>query len=917
MKRFIQILFCLLPLLTIGQKNKSKIVSFIVTSANLKIVDPRTEQLVNPLGLDIQQPRFSWKLESIQQNTIQTAFEITVATADDFNKKSIWWTNKKESDQSIYNKYEGPALASNTRYYWYVKVWDNHGNVSTAAPQYWHTGFFNNSEWTGKWIGRNDEASANQKVYPSPLLRKEFTLSKAVKSAMLFITGKGLYEAHINGKKVGNDFLTPGWTSYNKRTQYQVYDVTGMLKKGDNAIGAMLGKGWFKGELGWVNHNNLYGNSLALLAQVMITFTDGTKQVVQSDDTWSSALGPILDSEIYHGEKIDARLEKPGWDDIGFTDNTWDKVVALNAGTNHLVGTYGPAVRKREIIKPIKLITTPEKDTVLDFGQNMVGWVKVKATGPAGTTIKLWHAEVLDKKGNFYIENLRNAKQLNEYTLAGKGEEIFEPHFTFQGFRYIKISGYPGPVLLDHFEGVVVYSDMEKTGTFECSNPLVNQLQHNIQWGQRGNFVDVPTDCPQRDERLGWTGDAQAFSRTAAFNFNVQNFFAKWLLDLAADQNPNGSIPHVVPNALNPGASASAGWADAGTIIPWNMYWIYGDKSFLERQYPSMKLWLKYMQDSSKNYLWNKGFHFGDWLFYSIGDDRDGKSAVTDKYLIAQCFFANSVQLMINTAAVLNKMDDVQFYTDLLAKVKTAFQNEYVTANGRMISGTQTAYVLALQFDMLPPSLRPYAVNQLVNNIKSYHYHITTGFLGTPYICHVLSKYGQADVAYKLLFQDTYPSWLYPVKMGATTIWERWDGIKPDGDFQTASMNSFNHYAYGAIGDWMYRSVAGIEIEMEGYKKSIIRPTLTDALNFASAGTATPYGSIRSGWYRNEGGVEFSIEIPANTSSTVILPTAELTRLTIDGISISSSEYGQKAIIVDKEVKIALGSGKYTIRLAN
>jgi len=323
------------------------------------------------------------------------------------------------------------------------------------------------------------------------------------------------------------------------------------------------------------------------------------------------------------------------------------------------------------------------------------------------------------------------------------------------------------------------------------------------------------------------------------------------------------------------------------------------------------------MQDSSKNYLWNKGFHFGDWLFYSIGDDRDGKSAVTDKYLIAQCFFANSIQLMINSATVLNKMDDVKYFTDLLANVKTAFQNEYVTANGRMISGTQTAYVLALQFDMLPTSLRPYAVDQLVKNIKSYNYHITTGFLGTPYISHVLSKYGFADVAYKLLFQDTYPSWLYPVKMGATTIWERWDGIKPDGDFQTATMNSFNHYAYGAIGDWMYRSVAGIEIEAEGYKKSIIRPTLTDALSFASAGTQTPYGTVRSGWYRNEGGVEFSIEIPGNTTSTVILPLTDLSKLAIDGIPIATSEFHQKAKIVDNEVKIYMGSGKYTFKLSN
>jgi alpha-L-rhamnosidase len=405
---------------------------------------------------------------------------------------------------------------------------------------------------------------------------------------------------------------------------------------------------------------------------------------------------------------------------------------------------------------------------------------------------------VLDKAGNFYTDNLRSAKQQNTYILKGEGEETYEPHFTFQGFRYIKVDGFPGELKPENVSAVALYSDMPVTGTFTSSHPLLNQLQHNIQWGQKGNFLDVPTDCPQRDERLGWTGDAQVFARTAAFNMNVHPFFSKWLKDVAADQAPNGSVPFVVPTVMDQGAGGSAGWADAATIIPWTMYLAYGDKKVLEEQYPSMKAWVGYMEKNSTADLWNKGFHFGDWLFYRPSDDNDGRAAVTDKYLIAQAFFAHSTQLMINTAKVLGKPDDVALYTRLLDRIKAAFLKEYVTPNGRLVSSTQTAYVLALQFDMLPEALRKGAAEKLVQNIRSYGTHLTTGFLGTPYLCHVLSRYGYTDVAYDLLLQETYPSWLYPVKMGATTIWERWDGQKPDSTFQTPGMNSFNHYAYGA-----------------------------------------------------------------------------------------------------------------------
>jgi alpha-L-rhamnosidase len=514
---------------------------------------------------------------------------------------------------------------------------------------------------------------------------------------------------------------------------------------------------------------------------------------------------------------------------------------------------------------------------VIDFGQNLVGWVVVKAAGKTGDTIDITHAEVLDKFGNFYTDNLRAAKAEGRYILDGRREEEFEPHFTFYGFRYVRVKGYPGPLKPENFHAVALYSDMEPTGTFSSSNPLINQLQHNIQWGQKGNFLDVPTDCPQRDERLGWTGDAQVFSRTAAFNMNVDNFFSKWLKDVAADQEPDGSVPFVIPNVLGHGAGGSTGWADVCTIIPWNMYLAYGDRRILEAQYPAMKAWVEYMHGKSKNDLWNTGFHFGDWLFYRPFDDNDGRSAVTDKYLIAQCFYAHSTQLLINAATVLGKNNDVTTYKELLDRIKTAFLKEYVTPNGRLVSGTQTAYVLALNFDMLPESAREQAAERLVDNVRSYDNHLTTGFLGTPYLCHVLSRFGYDSVAYALLLQDSYPSWLYPVRMGATTIWERWDGIRPDSTFEVPSMNSFNHYSYGAIGDWMYRVMAGIDTysDAPGYKHIRIQPHPGGGFDSAKASLQTYYGLVSSSWKTSGSHLTMDVTIPANTSATIYVPASD------------------------------------------
>ncbi|MFN8254355.1 MAG: family 78 glycoside hydrolase catalytic domain [Bacteroidales bacterium] len=657
-------------------KSKVLLIKFLLFSiiassyAQVKVVEPLTENLVNPVGLDTRQPRFSWKLKSENRNVLQKAYELKVAESLDnlkSNTNLVWNSQKVESDSSVFVAFKGTSLKSNKKYYWQVRVWDNTGNVSEwSMPASWQMAFLSADDWKARWISPGFvEDSVNR---PCPVLRKEIKVDKEIASATAYITSKGLYEAKLHGKKIGDAFLTPGWTAYRKRTQYQVYDVTELLQKGRNAIGVTLANGWYRGFLAWERHRDEYGKELGFLFQLEVSFTDGSTETIISDNSWKSNTGEITSSEIYHGESIDHRKELNGWLLAGYDDSKWPGVKLLDYKFDDLVATYNEPVKKQEEFKPVKVFTSPSGEQLIDFGQNLVGNIQMKISGKAGDKITVKFAEVLDKNGNFYTENLRAAKSTDVFTLKGGNQEVFEPKFTFHGFRYIKIEGLKGKINPDNIVAFALYSDMKPTGTFTCSNALINQLQHNIQWGQRGNFLDVPTDCPQRDERLGWTGDAQAFSRTATFNMDVHNFFSKWLKDVALDQNEEGAVPFVVPNVLGKNAMASTGWADVATIAPWNMYLAYGDRRILQDQYASMKAWVNYMKSKSSNYLWNTGFHFGDWLFYRPNDDNDGRSAVTDKYLIAQCFWAHSTQLLINAAQVLGKTDDVKFYSEELPK---------------------------------------------------------------------------------------------------------------------------------------------------------------------------------------------------------------------------------------------------------
>ncbi|HVN80661.1 MAG TPA: family 78 glycoside hydrolase catalytic domain, partial [Terriglobia bacterium] len=672
----------------------------------LTLANLRCEYKSNPIGIDELHPRLSWELVSAERGTLQIAYQIRVAPSESdlVKNKLVWDSGKQTSDASIHVVYQGSALETGRRYYWQVQVWDNHGSTSGwSQPSYWEMGLLQSTDWQARWITpdlQEDPAKSN----PAPMLRRVFQLNKPVVKARLYASAMGLYQLELNGVRVGDEYFTPGWTAYDFRYQYQTYDVSSSLKQGENCLGALLGDGWFRGYMVGDGNRNSYGKQVALLAQLVVTYSDGSRQVLGTDDNWKAATGPILASDIYNGETYDARLERPGWSRAGYDDKAWKKALLLDAPPAKLVAPLGPPVRRIEEIKPVKLIKTPAGETVLDMGQNLVGWLRIRLEAPAGTTITLRHAEVLDKTGNLYTENLRTAQQTIRYTAKGGGSETFEPHFTFQGFRFVAISGWPGEPALDSFTGVVVHSAIVPTGSFESSNPLLNQLQHNIIWGQKGNFVDVPTDCPQRDERLGWTGDAQAFARTACFNHDSAAFYTKWLKDVALDQQDDGAVPHVIPNVIShktrKGDSASAGWADASVIVPWTVYLSYGDRRILEQQYDSMKAWVDYMRrQAGDRYIWDKDFAFGDWLAFAT-TESDYPGATTDKDLIQTAYFARSSTLLRQTAELLGKKDDAVFYAELLNKIKAAFQKEFVTPNGRLSSNTQTAYSLALAFDL-------------------------------------------------------------------------------------------------------------------------------------------------------------------------------------------------------------------------
>ena len=879
-------------------------------AGSIRVMDLRCEYLTNPLGLDTCQPRLSWRLASPRRGARQTAYQIQAGLDSQAlagGKADLWDSGQVNSNQSIHQVYQGQPLKSRQRVFWQVRVWDEYGVPSEwSEPASWEMGLLEPGDWQAEWITPETALTT-----PCPRLRADFIVTAPVQRARFYVTSRGLYSLELNGQPASDWLFTPGWTSYHKRLQYQTYDVTARLHPGPNAIGVTLAEGWFRGRLG-----PAYGKQLALLAQLEITYADGRVQVVTTDLGWKAAAGPILKSDIYDGEDFDARLEQPNWSYAGYDAADWMGVQLSTEPAANLVAQMSPPTRRINELRTASIQKGPQGEWIVDLGQNMVGWVRLRARGPAGTTITVRHAEILKADGGLYLDNIRGALQTNHYTLSGQGEEIFEPHFTWQGFRYAAITGYPGPLTPGDVTGVVVHSDLTPTGTFECSHPLINQLQHNIIWGQKGNFLDIPTDCPQRDERLGWGADAQVFARTGAFNLDVAAFMTKWLHDLAADQLPDGSVPYVIPDTGR-GAGAAA-WGDAAVICPWVIYQLYGDERLLAEQYDSMKAWVEFeRKQAGDGFIWEESVPtFGDWLAVE-SPDPERPYPVSDKALLSTAFYAYSTGLLAQAAQILGHAADAAEYTALRADIVTAFNREFVTPGGRLGPNTQTVYALALQFDLLLADKRAEAARRLAEDVGKRGMHLTTGFLGTSHICHALSNNGYLDHAYGLVEQESYPSWLYSVKRGATTCWERWDNIRPDGSLQTPNANSFNHYSFGAIGDWLYRVVAGINPvpDAPGYQRILFRPRSGGSLTQAGAKLETMYGLVESRWTREGAGLVLQITLPPNTTGVVDVLAGSVDEITENGKPLAETAGIQQVTMLDGRVIIDVAAGQYVFHL--
>ena len=874
----------------------------------------RCEYLTAPLGLDVCSPRLSWKLEATDRRGVaQSAYQILVASSPELlaqEKSDLWDSGRVESGASIHIEYAGSPLASRTRCYGKVRVWDQAQATSEwSEPAHWEMGLLDPADWSAQWIA-SPLAGGHRSSVPAPQVRKEFSIDHPVASARLYVTAHGLYEFSLNGQQISGDVFTPGWTDYTKRIQYQAYDVTALLKPGANAAGALLGDGWYCGYVAWNNRQN-YGERAALLAQLEIEYADGERAVIVSDGSWKTAFGAILESDLLMGEVYDARREMPGWDTAGFNDAPWNNVLVIPDDGVRRVGMRGLPVRRQMEIKPIAILKTGG-NPIFDLGQNIAGRVRLKINAPAGKTVRIKHAEVLDEKGELYTANLRGATATDSYTCKGSGEEVWEPRFTFHGFRYVQVLGFVGEATLDSITGIVLHSGMEATGDFECSDPLVNQLQKNIQWGQRGNYLEVPTDCPQRDERLGWTGDAQVFIRTGAFNFNVAPFFTKWQGELADSQSASGSFPGVSPRmGFNDGGPA---WADAGVICPWTVYLCYGDTTLLSEHYDSLQRFLDSLQATAIDDIrshpdWDGWAGFGDWLALDGGDTFGS----TPKDLIGTAFYAYCSRLMSQIAKLLGKNEDAAKYAALFEKVKSAYQRRFITSDALIASGTQTACVLTLQFDLAPEPMRPQILKNLVSKIEKNGNKLGTGFVGTSYLPHVLTRGGRIDVAYALLFQKNWPSWLYAVTQGATTIWERWNGWTKKIGFEDSNMNSFNHYAYGAIGEWLYSTVAGLDIDpaLPAYKHAIVKPQPGGGLTHASARLETPYGELASQWKIEGETLTLAVTVPPNTTATVYVPAEQDAPVTESGVG-AAEAVGVKALGWENGAAVyRVGSGCY------
>ncbi|HYG24640.1 MAG TPA: family 78 glycoside hydrolase catalytic domain [Verrucomicrobiae bacterium] len=917
----------------------------------IRISRLRCEYLQNPLGIDEIQPRLSWILQSDRRGAKQTAWQIRVASSSKLlasNRADLWDSGRIEGDQSTHIAYAGSPLSSRMECHWHVTIWDEQGQAITSAPALWTMGLLNPNDWQARWIShdpeiirRDADALESTPTQPGtcPLLRKHFEVAGIIQRATLYVSARGIVDLQLNGHRVTEDRFIPEWTDYNKRLHYRAFDVTPLLRRGENALGAFLGDGWWSGFVGWQEVRGQYGtlqNSLLVQLEIeaqtsRVEFPEPTgpllsrpsatlssipngeegrgeevlnrpakKIIITSDRSWRCETGPILSADFMMGETYDAQRDRAGWDRPGFDDSAWLHAIEVPPARVHipkfgfsnnksrdtdrelpLVAQRSEPVRVVETLRPVSVTEIKPGVFIYDLGQNIAGWMRIAVQGAAGTRVQLRHAERLNPDGTLYTDNLRRARATDIYILKGDGEETWEPRFTFHGFQYVELSGLENALPLEKISGCVVMSATPAAGHFECSHPLVSRLWQNALWGQKGNFLSVPTDCPQRDERLGWMGDAQVFLRTATYNMDVAAFFTKWMIDVTDSQDVDGIFPDVAPRLREgegfaglDGLGGAAGWADAGIIVPWTLWRVYGDRRIIERHWDSMVRWLDWLEKSNPNGIRANALNnnYGDWL--CIPSDREFRTQSPMKTLLATAYWADDAAKMARMARELGRDSDAERFDRMFESVRNAFQKEWLRNDGRLEVETQTAYLLALAFNLLPQEVRSRAADHLVENIRNLNWHLSTGFIGISHLNPILTLSGHADVAYRLLLNQDYPSWLYPVIHGATTIWERWNGWTEKDGFFNPAMNSFNHYSLGSVGEWLYRHVAGIELDSEipGFKRFVIRPWLGLGISSADARYDSIHGRIESRWTLEGNAFELHLTIPANTSAIVTLP---------------------------------------------
>ncbi len=826
-----------------------------------RIENFRSEYGEQTLGIGTTSPRLSWMIQADDPEWEFDRYEITLSREDGTAESVI-----VASGEQVLVPWPFAPLRSRERVSLRVRVGSDDRWTLPSSSLEVETGLLEPTDWSADFVS---PISLGGLDGGAPIVYRELDVAEKPVRARLYVTALGLYEFAINGRRVGHDVLTPGWTAYQHRLRYQTYDVTELVTQGTLTLSAVLGNGWYRGQLVWPGNRSSYGDRLALLAQLELTFADGTRRVVDTDAGWRACTSGILFDDLYDGQTTDLRIEN----DSERRQSEPVEVLAPYGGT--LVARTGPPVRVTETLPAARIITTPGGSLVVDFGQNLVGWVRLRVRGAtAGERVTIRHAEVLEH-GELGTRPLRSAKATCEYILSGAPEEVLQPTFTFNGFRYAEVVGVPD-LRVEDVEALVIGSALERTGWFESSDPDLNRLHENVVWSMRGNFLDLPTDCPQRDERLGWTGDIQVFAPTASFLFDTSGFLAGWLRDLAAEQKPDGGVPYVIPDVLRDPDPGAAGWSDAATLVPESLYRAHADRGMLSAQYSSMRAWVdKMVTLAGDDNLWNTGFQFGDWLD-PTAPPEDAAAAQADKYVVATAYYIRSVRAVRDAAKVLGFAGDVVRYDDIAIRAEEAFNREYVTDDGRVRSDCQTVYALVLCWDLLDSEpKRSGAARRLTELVIEADYRVNTGFVGTPLILDALTIAGRIDLACAMLLQRECPSWLYAVSMGATTIWERWDSMLPDGTINPGSMTSFNHYAYGAVADWMHRVLGGLSMAEPGYRRVTIRPS------FVSEGTPvtaarvrhrSPYGDIECNWQIVDDVVRLSVSVPYGVTADIWLP---------------------------------------------